>query len=265
MENKQSKEKAHNPPENKAKRSSPTFPRYNMETSMEVARVAYDRAGGTCKPDQLASFLEYKSTNNGAYLARIGAAKMYGFIESERGSGVFNVTGAAKTILAPVRESDSRAAKVKAFCSISLFDSLLQELKGSALPTEDGLLNLLHHKFNISKNKTSKVLRIFMESADYAHFFECDPNRLIEPVLDQPSSKPKDPIEKQVVDPNKKDGNAQHQPPSNPPSNIHPSIAGLLNELPNPGPWEKSHKEGFMHAFKSTIDFIYPEKKEGGS
>ena len=42
---------------------------------------------------------------------------------------------------------------------------------------------------------------------------------------------------------------------------IHTALIGLLRELPSPGPWDKSKKEGFLYAFKAIIDFIYPEEK----
>ena len=43
---------------------------------------------------------------------------------------------------------------------------------------------------------------------------------------------------------------------------VHTTLIGLVRELPAPGPWEKSKKEGFMAAFNSTMNFIYPEPTE---
>ncbi|WP_183406084.1 hypothetical protein [Burkholderia pseudomallei] len=51
-------------------------------------------------------------------------------------------------------------------------------------------------------------------------------------------------------------------------SNVHPSIAGLIEELPRVGEsWTSEEMEGFLSAFKATLKFIYKVKvpnNEGG-
>ena len=44
------------------------------------------------------------------------------------------------------------------------------------------------------------------------------------------------------------------------PGNVHRALAGLLRELPAPGPWEVEERDKFLTAFAKTFDFIYPRK-----
>src|SRR5207247_532850 len=62
-------------------KSGVTFPYYNLAQSIEVAKVMYEQAGGVCDRSQLAAMLKYKGTNNGGFLSRVSAAKMFGLIE----------------------------------------------------------------------------------------------------------------------------------------------------------------------------------------
>ena len=244
------------------------IPRYNMESSLEVAQAAYEKGGGACKTSQLAAHLKYKSAKNGAFLARLNSAKAFGFIESDRGT--HQATSRAISIFAQITDEDRKQALVEAFLAVPVFNEMFQKLKDKPLPQETGLKNLLKTHYDVPDIRMVPALRIFRESARFAGFFELYADRLMEPIINpgtkkQPQTSPittQKPPENQkghhlnlvenILDPLGSD-------------NIHFAIMGLLRELPSPGPWEKSQKEGFMNAFRSTIDFIYPEKKEGES
>lgn len=249
---------------NTKKTGGPTLacPRHNMQTALNVAKITFDRAGGKCNPEQMAAFLGYKGSNNGAFIARIASTRMFGFIEYDRASKSYIVTNLAKTILAPVKETEAKKNKVETFKSIDLFNSLLKELKGTPLPSDSGLKNLLVNNYNFPNKKASKVLRVFKESAEYSGFFECDNNRLIEPVIE--NDKGEDELAGSYDEQNEENGNGAQNPSFHDsqqiPPNIHIAILGLLKELPPIGnPWDTTHKERFMAAFKTTIDFIYPD------
>lgn len=265
MTTKNQGKKSHNSNKIKGK----TFPRYEMEVSLEVAQVVYDKAGGACNTNQLAALLKYKSANNGAYLARVNAAKMFGFIDSDRGSGQYEATNRAISIFAQVTEEDRKEALVEAFLAVPVFNDMFQKLKDKPLPEEAGLKNLLKTHYNVPEGRISLALRILRESARFAGFFELHENRLIEPITNagvaqvappEPTAEQEGPQGNQNTNVNLGSGatNFTLQP-----GNIHYAIMGLLQELPPAGEqWEKTQKDRFMAAFKSTIDFIYPEEKE---
>jgi len=150
-----------------------------------------------------------------------------------------------------------------------LFKNIYDRFKGVQLPPSVGIKNLLENDFKIVKDRITPAHRVLMESAEYAGFFDTHGNqtRLIAPTLgtkraQQPSTETGQKEEKKIDPTERNKGGSES---GGPPTGIHTAIIGLLRELPHPGPWEKSQKEGFMQAFKATIDFIYPEKKEGES
>lgn len=253
-----------NPIKSKGKRASRGYPRYDMETSLDVAKIAYHKAGPECSDEYLPQFLGYKSANNGAYLARVGAAKVFGFIDSTRGSGMFKVTDRALTIMEPVRPADAKQEKVNAFLSVPLFNSLYAELKNSPMPSDGGIKNLLKQKFGIMDAKVNVAFRVFMDSARFAGFFDVAENRLMKPLIrddDTASSNGEDEEEREQdhIDTSSQSV-AQRQG-----KQIHEAISGLLKVLPAPGePWSREKKESFMTALKSTLDLIYPDEKGGG-
>ena len=59
------------------------FPAYGLADSIAVANAIHNKGGGYATREQLAAFLDYKSTSNGAFLSRVGAAKLFGLLVEE--------------------------------------------------------------------------------------------------------------------------------------------------------------------------------------
>lgn len=252
----------------KIARSGIGFPYYNLEASVEVAELVHERGGGSCSPDQLASFLGYSGTNSGTYLTRVASARMFGLIVSQH--GIVSVTERARDIFTPVMPDDSKKSKVEAFLSVPLFQAVFDKFTGTTLPKTVGLKSLLENQFKIVKARVTPALRILMESAEYAGFFETSGNqtRLIKPVMGSNSEKEvssgaskKEEGGKQGILERRKGGGEGGEPPTG----IHPLFIGLLRELPPAGSnWTISQREAFFHAFKSIADIIYPLEQEDG-
>ena len=100
-----------------AKRGRPqsgvAYTYFNLDQSVKVAQAINDKGGGSCSPDQLASFLGYTSVRSGTYLTRVSSAKMFGLISSK--GEVISITDRARAIISPVMPEDSASAKVEAF------------------------------------------------------------------------------------------------------------------------------------------------------
>ncbi len=241
------------------------YPYYNLEDSIEVAKAVWNRGGGTCAPDAMATYLHYSTTKSGAYLTRMSAAKMFGLIETQRGR--ISVTERAKAIISPVMPEDARQAKVDAFMGVPLFKAIFDRFKGKTIPQEMGLRNLLQNEFHIVPDRVAPAYKVLMASAEFAGFFETsgDKTKLIAPVLsanDTPRPDNKTVAtdnQEPPVDARKKSGGDDGNLP---PPGVHTAIIGLLRELPAAGTvWPLAKKDRFMQAFKSTIDFIYPEEE----
>lgn len=242
-------------------RSGLTAPYFDLDASIKVAEVIYNRGGGACTSDQLAAWLDYTSTRSGTYLTRVSAAnKHFGLIE--QAGDRFVVTERAKTILAPVMPNDAINARVDAFMSVALFAKVFEHFRGGQLPPGVGLKNLFQNTYKILPDRVPPSVRVFLNSAEQAGFFSTTGNRsrLVRP-SGLANSPPQIKEEPAAVAPT-----AQEKPKGGggdgPTGGVHSAIVGLLRELPPPGPWNSTNKKRFLDAFKATIDFIYPEENQ---
>ena len=136
------------------------FPYYDLTKSIEVARIIHDVAGGSCDRAQLAPLLKYSGVNNGAFLTRVAAAKMFGLIEQD--GERLRVTKRGLAVAAPVSDGDASRANHDAFLSVELFKKVFEKFNGQALPGEAGLTNLLLNEYKVVPD------RVAPESKDHA-------------------------------------------------------------------------------------------------
>lgn len=246
----------------KRTRSGTASPYFDLDTSIKVAETIHGIGGGSCTSDQLAAWLNYKSTRSGTYLTRIAAARQFGLIQTN--GDRHSVTDRGMQIIAPVMPNDAVQAKVEAFLDIELFSKVFQKFRGTSLPPEAGLKNLFRTaEYAILPDRVDQAIRVLINSAEQAGFFAAtgDRSRLIMP--SNAASKPAEAVE---LKPAGSPTTPQERPKSgghvsvDHTSGVHSAIVGLLRELPAPGtPWPSAKKQRFLTAFQSTIDFIYPE------
>ena len=150
-------------------RSGTAFPVYDLADSLVVPKLIHEKGGGSANDDQLATYLSYKSPRNGAYLGRVGAAKLFGLITG--GAHQFAPSALAQKILMPIYEGQTQEGLVEAFLNVPLFRGVYEECKGKELPPEFGMKNLLRQKFQIIPARLGNAYRVLMDSADAAGFF----------------------------------------------------------------------------------------------
>jgi hypothetical protein len=243
--------------------SGTAYPYFNLDTSVKVATVIYER-GGNCTIDQLASLLGYSAVRNGTFLTRLSSAKLFCLVESQ--GDKISLTERGYAVAAPVMPGDAANAKMRAFLAVPLFGQIYEEFKGCALPPEMGMRNLLENKFKIVKDRVNPALRVFYESAEQAGFFALngDRTKLIMPLTHASANAA--PADKGTVAP--PPAAAPEKPrggggDDGTPPRIHPAILGLLRDMPTPGKW--IGKARFMKAFQNTVDFIYPDEEDSAS
>lgn len=244
------------------------YPYFDLDASIKVAEAIHMQGGGACSPDQLAHWLDYKSTRSGTYLTRVAAAKQFGLIE---GSGDrLTVADRALAILAPVMPSDAIRSRAEAFLNVELFDRVYNDFRGKTLPPDVGLSNLFQNTYKIVPDRVPQAVRVFLASARQAEFLvgAGDNTRLIQPSAAstqnqnlgqaQEQEKPKDAPEvpekpKPLTGGGGGDG----------PTGVHSAIIGLLRDLPPAGTvWPAAKKARFLAAFQATIDFVYPQEED---
>src|SRR5437867_1655292 len=74
------------------------YPYFDLADSLKVAEVIRSRGGGACDIDQLAAWLEYKSTTSGTFASRLSSARYFGLIGNTK-SGRIAITDRARAIL----------------------------------------------------------------------------------------------------------------------------------------------------------------------
>jgi hypothetical protein len=246
--------------------SGVSFPYFNLAESVAVAKIMHERAGGECDRPQLAAMLGYKGVKNGAFMARVTAAKAFGLVEQEQDR--LRITPKAKAILSPVLPVDAERAKVDAFLAVDLFRRVYEEYKDSTLPPDVGLRNLLATRYSVVKDRLAPTVRIMKESAEYAGFFKAGGDgRMVLPIMPPRGAAPAPEPKREDERRDSRDrftggGNGGgYEPPD-----IHPAILGLLLELPPAGtPMNDKKRKALIGAFTATVGFIYPDAEENGS
>jgi hypothetical protein len=162
---------AHPSPETSRKRekSKIKFPVYSLADSVAVAKAIEDKGGGLVSNDQLAAYLGYRSSKNGAYLARIASARTFDLITGQ--GDRISITPRAQTILWPSYPEDAEKAMIEAFLGVPLFQAIFEDNSGKQLPSPFGMKNALKTRYGISPSRVDDAYRSLMDSADQAGFF----------------------------------------------------------------------------------------------
>jgi hypothetical protein len=167
-------------------RSLHRFPVYDLLDSVAAAKAIHESGGGMVTNDQLAAYLGYKSTNNGAFINRVASAKIFGLIEGPPSRLV--ITKDAEKILMPVRETDARQGLIEAFLRVPLYKAVYDEYHGKELPPKFGMKNALRTRFGVVPARIDRAYRALMSSADAAGFFDVrgSKTQLIIPTIQTP-------------------------------------------------------------------------------
>lgn len=254
-------------------KSGVAIPYYDLNLSMDVARIIHEKGGGHCSREQLAPLLKYSGVKNGGFLTRVAAAKAFGLIEE--GGETIRLTDRARTILSPVRPEDAERARVDAFFAVDFFKTFYEKFSGQTLPQEAGLKNLLENTYSVVPGRIVPSLRVLMDSADQAGFFKMTGNRsrMVKPIFTNQAGadggeRVREEGQKPLAD--QPDHGADHHRrraggrdgdgSGGGGADIPPALAGLLKELPPVGTELTSkRRKALTAAFASAIDFLYPE------
>lgn len=170
------------------------YPQYDLDSAVDAAR-ALQAKGGMASAPELATFLGYKGHNNGAYLSRVAAARMFGLMEGQGKGSPIKVTDLALRILHPESVDDGVQDRISAFLEPPLFKALFERFQNKPLPEPEGLGNVLRTQFAIPEASVKAVTQRFLDSAAQAGLRSVDPAKLIRPTagsaaLPSPKSSP---------------------------------------------------------------------------
>jgi hypothetical protein len=254
-------------------KSGVSVPYYNLKQCEAVARTIHEQGGGACSREQLATLLKYSGTNNGGFLTKVSAAKAFGLVEES--GATLRITSRAKAILSPVMPADAEQARIDAFLSIDFFKTIYERFKGTTLPQEAGLKNLLQNTYSIIPTRVVPSLTILQDSAEHAGFFKATGNRskMVYPLMAGSQGETSQPQNDQAAKDDSQsnddsgskqrgkgggdDGGNDNKPP------IPAALLGLITQLPPVGTiLLPKRRAALSAAFKSAIDFLYPEAED---
>lgn len=232
------------------------FPKYDLGSAIEAARTVRARSadGRSVSPDELAVFLGYKSTANGAYMNRVAALKLYGLLEG-RGNEL-RLTDRALMILEPDLPVNAERARLEAFFDVPLFGAFFERYGGAnrELPDDAGMRHALHNFFGIDEGQAPMALARLLESADEAGLFRVAGNRskMIRPTLGSAA-----PVDTPPADP-------PPPPPPPDPSDPPPTgprsqkvIDGVLDLLPPGRDWDEPSLLHWLRFFEDALRMYY--------
>lgn len=212
------------PPAGTKKRSDVKLPSYDLATCVEVARVIHVRGGGAATPEHLASYLNYKGTNNGAYVTKVASTRLFGLISKQ--GNLIAPTPLAHRILSPVYPHDGQLALVEAFLNVELYKKVYEDFKGRELPPEFGLKNAMRQQHGVLPARLDDAYRNLVSSADTAGFFSTKMGartHLILPMIH--TAPPPGDLPPPSPPPDGKGGGAPPPPPPTPPPSAPPPLA----------------------------------------
>ena len=235
------------------------YPQYDLDQSIEVARKITDRgSGATVTGHELAAFLGYSGVNNGAYLNRVAAARMFGLLQGN--SKALNASALAEQIIHPDHPNAEAQGRLVAFRSVPLFDAFLAAYGGRELPEEQLLMNGLVGRFRVPQKEARGILTRLMASAEQAGLFSvAGAGRMIEPSYSSSSSSAPPSASKQP-----EEAKPSPMPLPDPGARRFPKIIdGALDLMPAGPPWEESEYVEWLSFFDQACRVYYRIRRGG--
>jgi hypothetical protein len=165
-------------------RSTIEFPYLDLDNAVEVARAVYARAGlGQCELDELAAQMD--QVVSGSFRLKTAAARTFGIVEKDSRSAL-RLTALGQSIVQGETEAEARAT---AFLTVPLYKAVFERYRGHLLPPSKALEREMA-AFGVAPKQTGKARQAFERSAREAGFFAQGDDRLVQPRLDPPATRP---------------------------------------------------------------------------
>ena len=207
----------------KRERSRIEFPYADLENAITLVQALRDHAGTQCSTSQLAAWMN-QSSSGGTFRSRLSAARIFGLIEVDRGSGSITATNLGLSI---ANDAKNKASLVEAFLNVELFEALYGVFEGHALPPAAALERQIG-TLGVAEKQKDRARQTFVKSAQYAGFIDGRSGRFIKPgVKELEESESRDSANSDDAD-NANGGRGGEGPPPR-----DPLIEGLFAEIPS--------------------------------
>lgn len=226
-------------------RSQIAFPYTDLENAVELVRTLHVRSSPRCEVTQLATWLGQTATG-GTFRTRLGAAKLFGLVETDRG-----FVSLAELGFSVLDQSTERSARVSAFLNAPLYQALYERFEGHQLPPAAALERQIT-ALGVSDKQKERARQTFIKSANYAGFVDQQSGRLIKPGVGasdgtQPGSQ---------ATPSVGSGGGQSPPRD-------PLIEGLFQEVPSRGTeWSAEDQVRWFEAAAHVFALVFKRRQK---
>lgn len=228
-------------------RSEIVFPYADLQSAVELAQTINDRAGSSADNEELAVWMG-QTASGGTFRTRLGAAKMFGLIET--GQGRATLTQLGRDVLE--KSDKAHASRIAAFLNVELFQAMYNQFKGGMLPPPPAIERQVV-ELGVSPKQKERARQTFMKSAQYAGFIDPSSGRFVKPGIVAREESPHQ--EDRNEEGRKHGGNDGDGPPG-----LHPFVQGLLKELPKAGDvWPEDQRKLWLDTAASIFKMIYKD------
>lgn len=229
-------------------RSTIAFPYSDLDEAASVAKVVFNKGGGSAALDQVAAWLGHEGISSGAFRVKLNSARIFGFVAVERSH--VSTTELGQRVADPER---AKEARVEAFLTVPLYARIFEKHRGGKLPDIKGIEAEIA-SLGVTAKQVSRARQTFQRAAEQAGFFDHGRDRLVQPSTNGGN--------KEIPTP---EPTPERQPPGAPTGTqkLHPFVLGLLETLPNPGSlWPVAERQLWLETASHIFGLIYKDKAE---
>jgi hypothetical protein len=230
-------------------KSEVAFPYADLESAIELAQTVVTKAGTSCALEELAVWMG-QTADGGTFRTRVGAARMFGLVET--GSGQVTVTQLGRDALD--KSGVERAARVTAFLNVELFQALYDQNKGHPLPPLPAIERQIEG-LGVSPKQKERARQTFNKSAIYAGFIDAASGRFIKPgiagIKEERAADTRD-------DDRNKNRNGGGDGSGSDGLNLDPLLIALLKKIPEAEKgWPAAQRVRWFRTFAMNVSQIY--------
>jgi hypothetical protein len=232
------------------------FPYTDMADAITVAEGVLKGGGVALSRDQLAAAMGL-APQGGGFATKIATARMFGVIEA-----TYQLTDTGHEIVDKIRGAD---AMVRAFLNVELYRKIYEDFRGKRLPPRPNGLEAAFVNHGVSQKNVRAARLAFDKSARMAGFFHNgDEERLVMPFGVGPTVEQVDTASQ--VQPDNLPAVIPPRAASAFGRSLHPSIVGMLDELPPPkSDWSKEEQADWLDALSTIFRVVYRSGGDRGS
>ena len=206
-----------------------------------AAKLRANARSTTCDVKQLATWMN-QSAAGGTFRSILGAARTFGLVDTQRGSGTVSLTKLGQSV---TEEAEHHNAIAIAFMEVPLHAELYKQYEGNALPPAPAIERHIE-SLGVPPKQKERARLTFAKSAQFAGFIDQSSGRFIKPAT-APTAPAPEPRKGGSGGGDDGDG-----------LDLDPLLVALLKKLPPVGEeWPQEPRARWMRTLAMNLSQIY--------